>query len=145
MYRQAGAGACARMRPPPAERARAALRQAQCGRLAASRWARVWASCEWAAALRWGAQWERQFGGETLGAPDYKLDGVNVRALGVGEPQPPAELDGEAVFVMRKPGFQADIGRAGEAVGYPVPRVSRKENSAEYRYGYKGCQERAQP
>ena len=76
---------------------------------------------------------ERQLCSETLGASDDEVDGVNVRALGVGEPQPPAELDGAAVFVMRKPGFQADVGRAGEAVGYSVPHVERNEDRAECR------------
>ena len=36
---------------------------------------------------------ERQSSGETLRASDDEVDGVDVGALGVGEPQPPAELD----------------------------------------------------
>ena len=67
-----------------------------------------------------------------MGASDDEVDGVYVGALGVGEPQPPAEFDGAAVFVMRKPGFKADVGRAGEAVGYPVPHVDRNEDCAEH-------------
>ena len=85
---------------------------------------------------------ERQLDGETLRASDNKLDGVNIRALRVGEPQPPAELDRAPVLVMRKPALQRHIRRAGKAARYPVPRIQRNKYPAKRRQQY---QERTQP
>ena len=84
---------------------------------------------------------QRQPRRKTLRPPDDKPDSVNIRALRISEPQPPAKLDRSPVLVVRDLAFQPHIGRAGEAVRYPILRLPRKEYRAEHGYGRYGCQE----